>query len=42
MKEREVWMDRIIMMLKDADVRTLQMVYYFIVGLKKREERLKK
>jgi hypothetical protein len=42
MTGEEVWRERIDKQLEDADVRILQLVYYFLIGLKKRERRIGK
>lgn len=42
MSEKDAWRQKIIEKLEKANVRTLQLVYYFIVGLEQREARLKK
>ena len=38
----EVWKARINEQLEGADIKLLQIVYYFIIGLKKREGRIGK
>ena len=42
MTAEEVWRERIALQLKDADTRVLKIVYYFIIGLKKKEARVGK
>ena len=41
MTAEEIWRERIMAQLEEADTRILKIVYYFIIGLKKREERVK-
>lgn len=40
MTAEDVWRERIALQLENADTRILKIVYYFIVGLKKKEARL--
>lgn len=42
MSEKDAWRQKIITKLESASVRSLQLIYYFIVGLEQREARLKK
>lgn len=42
MSEKDAWIRRITSKLGNASVRSLQLIYYFIVGLEQREARLKK
>lgn len=42
MTGEDVWRARINEQLAEADVRFLQIVYFFIIGLKKREGRIGK
>lgn len=41
MTAEEIWRERIMAQLEKVDTRILKIVYYFIIGLKKREERVK-
>ena len=42
MTAEEIWRERIMAQLEEADTRILKIVYYFIIGLKKREGRIGK
>lgn len=42
MSEKDAWRQRIMAKLENTSVRTLKLVYAFIVGLEHHEARLKK
>ena len=41
MKSEDVWKEMIAAELAGVDMRLLKIIYYFIIGLKKREGRIK-